>query len=130
MPPEDVLALLALGESFKRTYSYDTSTRLSTASFLSFQLSEEAKKRAGRLFRLDRFRIDPFILGTSAEMTARLTVGKKISRNIIILYSTNLTSQREEIARMEWELADNFSLVGIRDERGRFSLDVKIHKRF
>ncbi len=130
LPPEDVLALLALGESFKRTYSYDTSTRLSTASFLSFQLSEEAKKRAGRLFSLDRFRIDPFILGTSAEMTARLTVGKKISRNIIILYSTNLTSQREEIARMEWELADKFSLVGIRDERGRFSLDVKIHKRF
>lgn len=130
LPPEDVLALLALGESFKRTYSYDTSTKLSTTSFLSFQLSEEAKKRAKRLFSIDRFRIDPFILGTSAEMTARLTVGKKISRNFIILYSTNLRSQREEIARLEWELTDDFSVVGIRDERGRFSIDVKFHRRF
>jgi len=43
LPPEDVLALLALGEAFRRTYSYDTSTQLSTASLISFQLSEEAK---------------------------------------------------------------------------------------
>lgn len=63
-------------------------------------------------------------------MTARLTVGKKISRNIILLYSTNLTTQREEIVRMEWEFRDNFSLVGMRDERGRLSFDAKIRKRF
>lgn len=130
LPPEDVLALLALGESFSRTYSYDTSTQLSTASLLSFQLSEEAKKRAEGLFVLDRFRIDPFVMGSSAEMTARLTVGKKMSRNFFILYSTNLTSQRDEIARLEWELTDDFSIVGTRDEIGRISFDVKVHKRF
>jgi len=130
LPPEDVLALLALGESFKRTYSYDTSSQLGTGSLLSFPLAEEAKKRAEKLFSLDRFRIDPFVLGASTEMTARLTVGKKISRNIILLYSTNLTSQREEIVRLEWEFGDNFSLVGMRDERGRVSFDAKIWKRF
>ncbi|MFP4082215.1 MAG: translocation/assembly module TamB domain-containing protein [Candidatus Aminicenantes bacterium] len=130
LPPEDVLALLTMGEAFKRTYSYEKSTQLSTASLLSFQISEEAKKRAQSLFRLDRFRIDPFILGSSAEMTARLTLGKKISRDFFILYSTNLTTQREELARLEWELIDDFSVVGIRDERGRLSIDVKIHKRF
>jgi len=130
LPPEDVLALLALGEAFRRTYSYDTSTRLSTASLISFQLSEEAKKRAEGLFIIDRFRIDPFVMGSSAEMSARLTVGKKISRNFFILYSTNLTTQREEIARLEWELTNDISIVGTRDEEGRISFDVKIYKRF
>lgn len=130
LPPEDVLALLTMGEAFKRTYSYEKSTQLSTASLLSFQLSEEAEKRAEKLFNIDRFRIDPFILGSSAEMTARLTVGKKISRNFFILYSTNLTTQKEEITRLEWELSNDFSIVGTRDEEGRFSLDVKIHRRF
>lgn len=130
LPPEDVLALLALGEAFKRTYSYDRSTQLSTASLLSFQLSEEAKKRSEGLFNIDRFRIDPFIMGSSSEMTARLTVGKKISRNFFILYSTNLTAQREEITRIEWELTGDLSIVGTRDEKGRISIDVKIHKRF
>jgi hypothetical protein len=130
LPSEDVLALLALGESFKRTYSYDTSSQLSTGSLLSFQLAEEANKRAEQLFSLDRFRIDPFVLGATTEMTARLTVGKKISRDIILLYSTNLTSQREEIVRLEWEWSESFSLVGMRDERGRISFDAKVRFRF
>jgi hypothetical protein len=130
LPPEDVLALLALGEAFKRTYSYDMSTQLSTTSLLSFQLSEEAKKQAEGLFLVDRFRIDPFVIGSSAEVTARLTVGKNISRNFFILYSTNLTTQREEIIRMEWHITRDLSIVGTRDEEGRIGFDVKIHKRF
>jgi len=130
LPPEDVLALLAMGEAFKRTYSYDKSTQLSTASLLSFQLAEEAKKRAEKLFSIDRFRIDPFVMGSSAATTARLTVGKKISRNFFILYSTNLSTQKEELMRLEWELTNDLSIVGLRDEKGRISFDVKIHKRF
>ena len=130
LPPEDVLALLALGESFKRTYSYDVSSQLGTGSLLSFQFAEVAARQAERLFSLDRFRIDPFVLGATTEMTARLTVGKKISRNVILLYSTNLSGQREEIARFEWEFSGSFSLVGMRDEDGRFSLDAKVRKRF
>jgi hypothetical protein len=130
LPPEDVLALLAMGEAFKRTYSYDMSTQLSTASLLSFQLSEEAQKQAEGLFLVDRFRIDPFVIGSSAEVTARLTVGKNISRNFFIIYSTNLTTQREEIIRMEWQLNRDLSIVGTRDEEGRIGFDFKIHKRF
>jgi hypothetical protein len=130
LPPEDVLALLAMGEAFKRTYSYDMSTQLSTTSLLSFQLSEEAQKQAEGLFLVDRFRIDPFVIGSSAEVTARLTVGKNISRNFFILYSTNLTTQREEIIRMEWQLTRDLSIVGTRDEEGRIGFDFKIHKRF
>lgn len=130
LPPEDVLALLAMGEAFRRTYQYDLSSQLGTTSLLSFQLSEEAKKRAESLFSLDRFRIDPFVMGTSAEMTARLTVGKQVSRNLFILYSTNLNTQREEIVRLEWEVGNDFSIVGIRNEWGRISFDVKVRKRF
>lgn len=130
LPPLDVLALLTVGESFRRTYQYERSASQGTASLLSFQLSEEAKKRAENLFNIDRFRIDPFVLGSSAEMTARLTVGKKISRNFFILYSTNLASQREELTRMEWEITKDLSLVATRDEDGRVSIDFKVHKRF
>jgi hypothetical protein len=97
---------------------------------VSFQLSEEAKKRAEGLFVIDRFRIDPFIMGSSPEMAVRLTVGKKISRNFFILYSANLRAQREEIVRLEWELTNDLSIVGMRNEEGRISIDVKIHKRF
>jgi autotransporter translocation and assembly factor TamB len=132
MPPEDVLALLALGEAFRRTYAYspEQTTTLSTASLLSFQIADQAIKRGQGLFTLDRFRIDPFVTGTSSEMTARLTLGKKLSKNLILIYSTNLATQREEIYRMEWEIKNEFSLVGLRDELGRISFDLKYRKRF
>jgi hypothetical protein len=130
LPPEDVLALLSVGEAFKRPYSTETSYQMSTASLLSFTLTEEAQKRAQSLFSLDRFRIDPFLLGSSAEMTARLTLGKKISKDFFVYYSTNLTRQTEEIIRLEWDFSNEFSVVGTRNELGRYSVDVKIRKRF
>ena len=130
LPPEDVLALLALGEAFRRTYRTESTTQLSTASLVSFQLTEPAQRTAEKLFSLERIRIDPFLMGSSAEMTARLTVGKNISSNFAIYYSTNLTRQTEEIIRLEWDLSNEFSLVGTRNEFGRASLDFKIRRRF
>jgi hypothetical protein len=130
LPPEDVLALISLGESFQRTYQYEQTMGQGTASLLTFTLSEEAKRSAQRFFSIDQFRIDPYILGSSSEVTARLTVGKRLSRSLFILYATNLTTERKDIVRMELELSRDLSLVGIRDENGRFSLDLKIHKRF
>lgn len=130
LPPEDVLALLAVGEAFRRTYHYDRSISQGTASLLSFTLAEGATRQTGKILGIDSFRIDPFFMGSSSEVTARWTIGERISRNFFVLYSTNLSTQREEIARIEWELSRDLSIVGTRDETGRLSIDVKVHKRF
>lgn len=125
LPQEEILSLLALGESYQRRYSLDP-TQMSTASMISYQLARKSES----LFSLDRFRLDPFLMGSTSEITARLTVGKRISRNFFIVYSTNLATQREEIVRLEWDLSGGLSLVAIRNELGRVSLDFKLRKRF
>jgi hypothetical protein len=125
LPSEEIMSLLALGESYQRRYSFDT-TQMSTASLISYQLARKSES----LLSLDRFRLDPFIMGSTSEITARLTVGKRISKNFSILYSTNLATQREEIVRLEWELSGDLSLVAIRNELGRVSFDLKLRKRF
>lgn len=125
LPQEEILSLLALGESYQRRYSLDP-TQMSTASMISYQLARKSES----LFSLDRFRLDPFLLGSTSEITARLTVGKRLSKNFFIVYSTNLATQREEIVRLEWDLSGGLSLVAIRNELGRVSLDFKLRKRF
>jgi len=125
LPQEEILSLLALGESYQRRYSLDSS-QMSTASLITSQLARGPEN----LLSLDSLRLDPFIMGSTSEMTARLTVGKRLSRNFSIVYSTNLATQREEIVRLEWELSGDLSLVAIRDEVGRISIDFKIRKRF
>lgn len=141
LPPEEILSLLALGESFRRmyySYSGDRSTALNTASLLTYQIADLAKRGAGGLFSLDRFRIDPYIPeGAPGGIAARLTVGKKISSSVLVLYSTVLagSSVRSEIDdfpifRVEWDISRRFSLVGGQDDRGRLGIDVKFRKRF
>ena len=141
LPPEEILSLLALGESFRRMYySYagDRSTALNTASLLTYQIADLAKKRTGGFLSLDRFRIDPYIPESApGGIAARITVGKKVSKNVLVLYSTILanSSVRAEIDevpifRMEWDISRRFSLVGGRDDRGRLGFDVKFRKRF
>ena len=141
LPPDEILSLLALGDSFRRmyySYSGDRSTALNTASLLTYQIADLAKKQTGGLFSLDRFRIDPYIPeGAPGGIAARITVGKKVSKNLLFLYSTILANStvRQEvdeypIFRMEWDISRRFSLVGGRDDRGRLGFDVKFHKRF
>jgi len=142
LPPEEILSLLALGEAFKRTYysySGDRSTALNTASLLTYQIADQARRRTpGGLFSLDRLRIDPYIPQSApGGIAARITVGKKISRNVLFLYSTILANStvmagidEVPIFRMEWDISRKFSLVGGRGDRGRLSLDVKYRKRF
>ncbi|MCK7470584.1 MAG: translocation/assembly module TamB [Desulfomicrobium escambiense] len=51
LPPEEILSLLALGESFRRmyyAYAGDRSTALNTASLLTYQIADLAKKTDGR----------------------------------------------------------------------------------
>ena len=142
LPPEEILSLLALGEAFKRmyyTYSGDRSTAMNTASLLTFQIADQARRRTpSGLFSLDRFRIDPYIPESApGGIAARITVGKKISRNLLFIYSTILANStvmavvnEYPIFRMEWDISRKFSLVGGRDDRGRLSFDVKFRKRF
>ncbi len=141
LPPEEILSLLALGESFRRTYysySGDRSTAMSTASLLTYQIADQAKKRTSGLFSLDRFRIDPYIPESApAGIAARITVGKRISRNLLFIYSTILANStvmagidEVPIFRMEWDISRKFSLVGGRDDRGRLGFDVKYRRRF
>lgn len=130
LPSEEVLALLALGESYQRLYSTERTTTLSSASLVSFQLAGQARKSTEGFFSLDRFRIDPFVSGSSSEMTARLTLGKKISKNVLFIYSTNLAASREEIYRLEWNVGYDFSLVTVRNDLGRMGFDLKLRKRF
>lgn len=141
LPPEEILSLLALGDSFRRmyySYSGDRSTALNTASLLTYQVADLAKRRTGGLLSLDRFRVDPYVPESGpGGIGARITVGKKISNNLLVLYSTILanSSVRNEIDespifRMEWDISRRFSLVGGRDDRGRLGFDVKFRKRF
>jgi autotransporter translocation and assembly factor TamB len=100
------------------------------ASLLTERLSQEVGKRAERLFGLDRFSIDPFLVGQFSNPTARVSLGKQISRQLSINYSTNLNATTEAIILIEYTPQGPMSWVLSRDEEGDVGLDVKFRKSF
>lgn len=106
-------------------------TGVGTAANLLFsELTHRAEEFTGKLFGINRFQLDPYVVGRGSDPTARITVGRQVTRDLSILYSTNLSSAQEQVIIIEYRLSNRFSLVGVRDQDGNFSFDVRVRKRF
>jgi len=129
LPTQDVLALVSLGETFKRTGSAEVSSQEGSMAMVTTKLTEEIKNRANKLLGINLLRIDPVFSGQSTVDTSRLTIGKTISKDLIVVYSTNLSTTRQEILYMQYQLSPAISLIAMRNEEGRYSLDLRLRSR-
>jgi len=58
-----------------------------------------------------------------------LTVGTSIARNLLIVYSTNISSLRQEIYYLQYQLSPSISLIGMHNQDGNFSIDIRYRRR-
>jgi translocation and assembly module TamB len=136
LPEVDIISLVLTGSVSGETTTVGavTQTGLGLAqSLLSASLSEQLEKGTQRLFGLSRFSIDPLLVGRGSDPTARVTIGQRITKDLTVTYSQNLTSGPSGIERVvlvEYRLSNRFSVVGYRNERGELGFDVRLRKRF
>ena len=129
LPPQDILALISLGEVFKRTGSSEISSQQGGTAMVTTKLTEEIKNRANKLLGINLLSFDPGLSEQSAVDTSRLTIGKTISKNLVVVYSTNLSTSRQEIVYLQYQLSPTISLIAMRNEEGRYSLDLRLRSR-
>jgi hypothetical protein len=130
----DIVSLLTTGKS--SDLGIETSRRqtevtgLSAASILSESLTGVIGKRVQRIFGFESFRVDPFLAGAENDPTARVTITERISRDLAVTFSRNLTTSEEQIVVVEYDVTRNVTVVATRDENGKFGLDFRFRKRF
>ena len=139
LPQADVIALMTSGK-LPREYGLDTSSPTQAlaqtqAANLSTLLTQPLSSRigsnvTGRLFGLNRFAIDPLVTGRGTDPTARVTVGRRITRDLSITYSTNLASNQDQVILVEYRATDRLSFVASRADDGSFGFDIRLRKRF
>jgi translocation and assembly module TamB len=98
------------------------------ATLAAGRISEEVglERGAERLFGLNRFSIDPSaVRGDVTNPTARLTVGKRLTPDVNIVYSTDLRGTEGQLISLEYTLSDRFSLLLTRAEPGGFGFDLR-----
>jgi translocation and assembly module TamB len=116
-----ILALLAGQEesavaSLTQTQARQDQAALAVAGAATLaagRLSESMglEREAERLFGLNRFSIDPSLLRGATTRTARVTVGKRLSPDLNVLFSKDLRGTEEQIVAIEYTLTDRFSLL-------------------
>jgi translocation and assembly module TamB len=144
LPQADVVSLILTGDlaSNDQSQSALSQTGVGTAASLLTEtlVSQPVQKATDKLFGLNRFQIDPLIAGRGgASPTARLTVGRQINRNLSVTYSTNVTTDPNQVIALEYRLSDRLSFVAqyqqgpvntLRSQRDNFSFEIRFRKRF
>ena len=138
LPSSDIITLLALGqtgvESTLRGGAAATqSPQLGATTLLSEAISSQLGGRVQRLFGVRHFSVDPdYIAATSATQNpgARVTIAEQFSRNLVITYSTDVTSTQQQVIQIEYTVRPDLSVVALRDENGTFGVDVVRRQRF
>ena len=135
LPDSDIIALLALGttgqESALRSQSSGGQNYGATA-LLSEAISTGLGGRIEKLFGISHFRVDPFLAGTATESNAaaRVTIEQQFSRDLTITYSSNASSDQEQLIQVEYHLKRDLSIIFLRDVNGTYGMDIKWVKHF
>lgn len=139
LPTDDIITLLALGqttsEATARSGGASPSGTSNASAILSEAISSQLGGRLERLFGITRFRVDPGLAevgstGSEQNAAARVTVEQQIARNLTITYVSNVSSTQQQVIQVEYNVDRNVSIVGLRDQNGTFGIDIKIKKRF
>lgn len=85
--------------------------------------------RVKRIFGLDRFRVDPFLVGNERDPATRVTFGQQVTKKLSITYSTNVSTNEQQVIFVEYYLNDFTTVIGSRDANGEFGLDIRFRKR-
>ena len=101
------------------------------ATLAAGRIAEEVglERGAERLFGLNRFSIDPSLVkGDVTNPSARISLGKRITPDVNVLYSIDLRGVQDPFLSVEYTLSDRFSLSVSRADPGGYGFDLRLRQ--
>jgi hypothetical protein len=136
LPTRDILSLISVGELFQRPTSTELSTQIGTGTtgLIASELTEAIKKRTKKIFGNYMLRFDPnisSITGSNFLYSSRIIVGKEVSKDFLIVYSTNISTRRlQMVYYIQYQISPTLSLIGMRnEEEDSFGIELRFRKR-
>jgi autotransporter translocation and assembly factor TamB len=135
IPDLEVLSLLATGDPGRLAGELTPEAGQGGASqgaesFLAGQAANLIGQRVGTLFGLDKFRVAPLAAGGDVVSSVRLTVGKRLRRNLLLTYSVDPSATQDQFLTVEWRLNQNLFLLFTQNGDGSYAVDAKWEKAF
>ena len=134
LPPGDILALLAMGRTSEEAAANQGQGAFSqeaSNAILSQALNATLSNRVQKLFGLSRIKVDPqgSTTATNPSRGPQVTIEQQVTSDLTLTYSTDVAQVSQQSIRVEYNVTRAVSLVGIRDQNGVVSFDIRIRQR-
>jgi translocation and assembly module TamB len=131
----DIFNLLALGRTQEEAQlNQEQQSQIgadpTTDALLGGALNATVSSRVGKLFGAGSVKIDPAFIGTLGNSSARITVQEPLSKQVTLVFATNVNETAQQLIQVQYQLNPEYSIVATRDESGVFSIVFKIRKRY
>lgn len=128
----EILSLLTVGTLSKEPKGIQGGIGVSTAtSFLSGQVQNIAQERLRSITGIDRIGVESSVSRVTGKSEQRLTVSKRLlGDRVSVTYSTALGTVATDVIRIEYNVGNNVSLIGVRDEVGALGGNIKFRFGF
>jgi len=132
LPTVEIVLLLTTGIAREESGDVDKDRYMSAGatSLLSAGLTGMIDRRVGRLFGLESFRVEPYWVSSEKDPTARVTISERLSKDLTVTYSRNLSTSEEQVVVIEYDVTRNLTMVATQNEKGEFGVDFRLRKRF
>src|SRR5207249_128534 len=88
---------------------------------LTGELTGKVSSRAG----IDVLTIDPLQVDAKGDPTTRITIGKQVTRDLFVAYSSDVGSTQGSVYQLDYALDRDFHFTSIRDQDGSVGGDFK-----
>jgi outer membrane protein insertion porin family len=133
-PPLDEQAIYSLlltgGTNSSLTQGASALFQEELASYFAGQLFFGAPQQIGKALGLNRFEIQPDLVSTEKDPSARLVVGKDITSRLAAIYSVSLSDSEDQTWIVNYRLRRNFSFRFVDESDSGNSFGLRHSLRF
>ena len=130
LPEPDVISLLLTGRTLEQARESGLNiAREQALSYLTGSLGGRIGSAAQEGLGLTEVRIEPNLISAEEDPSARLTIGQRITRQLNLIYSMNLTDSGDQIFVTEYDITRRFQVKAVKQSdnshRGDFRHDIR-----
>jgi len=131
LPEPDIMALLVTGRTLDemRGEEYEVA-REQVLSYLAGRVGSTLGRGLQQATGLSEVRIEPTVIASETDPSARLTLGQDLTDDLKLVYSTNLTDSNDQIWIAEYDITRRFQARGVRQSDASYRLDFQHDVRF
>ena len=126
LPEPDIMALLVTGRTLDEMRGEEFEVaRNQVFSYLGGRVGSTLGRSLEHATGLSTVKIEPNVIASEAEPTARLSVGQNLTDDLSLVYSTDLVNSSDQVWIAEYDVTRQFVTRTVRQSDGSFRFDFR-----